>query len=536
MTASVAARVASALALDGFTPRVRAGGLSFRGTVDLRGTPIPIRLDYDGLEFSSPPTVYVEDPSLLGDRVVPHLDEKHELCAVNARQYVADRYLAAGQARGIVLRIKEVLEDGLHLKATSEVAEEFPSHWGGAVVHIDFAPFDGTAEFTDAVGGRRFQRSKSPNRSAANRAVVLTTATKLSFGPEQNRPATLGEAVAWARAWDPALCERMFAGLVAVSPLNPYVLICAPNGIVGFELNVVSRGPKLARVLTTRGAWSRLLRGNFGRNLPIRRVQGRRVDMDYILGTNSRTDKAPLAGKGIVLVGCGAIGGFLSLALAQLGAGLDGGSLTLVDDEVLDDRNIARHRLGSDSTGMPKAEGCEKEIKRTLPGLSLRAVVQKVQYCRTRLDAADLVIDATGEQAVGEMLNAWRLDGGTFDLLHVWVEGNGAAVQTYLSSDDEFGCYRCLQPDHAAAPRFPVLRPDADLTLATGCGDAPFSPYGPAAPLAASALASKHAADWASGHPRHLLRTIRLDYGETQERKPANPTRSPACPACANLR
>lgn len=535
--ATVAARVTAALALDGFTPRVRAGGLSFRGTVELRGAAIPLRLDYEGLDFSSPPTVVVERPELLGDRVVPHLDERDVLCVFNARQYVADRYLAAEQARGIIARAAEVLEEGLQARGVAEVAEEFPSHWGGTVVGIEFDLFEGTAEACrDSRGALTFRRRKGLGRSVQNAALVLKTAVPLSFRADQQRPTTLGEAVAWARSWDADLGERMFKGLVALSPRNPYVFLYAPNGVIGFELDVASKGPKVASVLTTRGGWATLLRGSFGRNLPIRRVHGRRVDMEYVLGTNSASGTAPLAGKNIALVGCGAIGGYLSVALAQLGAGLAGGTLTLVDDEVLDNRNVARHRLGSDSIGLAKAEGCRKEIDRTFPGLKVAPIIHKAQDCRVRLSFADLVIDATGEQAVGDMLNAWRLEGAPFALLHVWVEGNGAAVQSYFSSDPEFGCYRCLQPDHAAAPRFPVLRPDADLTMATGCGEAPFSPYGPAAPMAASALASQHAADWASGHPRWLLRTIRLDYEETQERKPANPTRSSACPACAEAR
>lgn len=533
MTASPAARVTDALALDGFAPKISASGLSFRGSVNLRGSTIPVRLDYDGLEFSSPPRVFVEAPELLGKRVVPHLNEHNELCAFNARQYVADRYLAAEQARGIVARVAEVLEEGLHAKGTAEIAGEFPSHWGGNPVEIEFEPFDGTAETVrDPQRWLRFRR-KALGRSTPNAATVLKTDKPLSFRPDEARPETLGEAVAWARSCDPSLGERMFAGLVAHSPRNPYVLICAPNGIVGFEVDVISRGRKLANVISTRGGWERLLRGNFGRNLPIRRVQGRRVDMGYLLGTNSRTGTAPLASKSIALIGCGAIGGYLSLALAQLGAGLDGGELALVDDEVLDNRNIARHRLGTDSIGLPKVDGCRREIDRTLPGLTVSAIAQKMQDCRVRLSAADLVIDATGEQAVGDMLNAWRLDGADYELLHVWIEGNGAAAQTYFSSDPEFGCYRCLQPDHAAAPRYPVLRTDADRTLATGCGEAPFSPYGPAAPMAASALAAHHTSDWASGRPRALLRTIRLDYEDTQDRKPTNPTPSPTCPACA---
>ncbi|QBQ47324.1 MULTISPECIES: ThiF family adenylyltransferase [Brevundimonas] len=527
-----ARRVAEALALDGFKPKVESAGISFNGTLTVRGRTVDIRLDYDGLEFCTPPTVTITTPQVLGEKVIPHLDENNVLCAVDARQYVADRYSAAGQARGILIRVAEVLEEGLQVSSVREIEAEFPSHWGGAAVGVDFAPFDGIAEpSSDTRGKMRFRRLKA-GKPPIGSAVVVTTPIPLSFRPDEMRPATLGEAVEWANSWVPGIGQRIFDRLVTLPPRNPYVMICAPNGIVGFEIDLLKRGQAVVSAMRTPAGWARLLRGSFGRHLPINRIHGRRVDMDYILGTNSLTGAAPLASKSIVLVGCGTIGGHLSVALAQSGAGLGGGSLTVIDHETLSDRNIGRHRLGREYVGLPKADGCKAEIDKMFTDLNVSAVARRVQDCRVRLEAADLVVDATGEQAVGDMLNAWRLEGTTFHLLHVWIEGNGAAVQSYFSSDPEFGCYRCLQPDLSKEPRYPVLRPEADRTMSTGCGEASFNPYGPAAPMSAAALGIQHALGWAGGRPRPLLRTIRLDYDQTQERKPTNPTRSDACPAC----
>lgn len=135
-----ARRVAEALALDGFKPKVESAGISFNGTLTVRGRTVDIRLDYDGLEFCTPPTVTITTPQVLGEKVIPHLDENNVLCAVDARQYVADRYSAAGQARGILIRVAEVLEEGLQVSSVREIEAEFPSHWGGAAVGVDFAP------------------------------------------------------------------------------------------------------------------------------------------------------------------------------------------------------------------------------------------------------------------------------------------------------------------------------------------------------------------------------------------------------------
>ncbi|WP_421934400.1 ThiF family adenylyltransferase [Phenylobacterium sp.] len=539
MIETVAARVARALELDGFRPQVSPQGLSFRGALQVRAQRIVVRLDYDGTEFAHPPAIFIENPDALGMGVFPHLDEDGKLCAVDQRQFVADRYRAAELARGIVRRAALVLEKGQLPSAVAEIAEEFPRHWGGHTISVEFGPFDGFAEpFADQNDKMRLRRSGEPILPPKTGAVVVATSTPLSFRAGQRRPQTLAEVLAWADTWDSSLRVRLVERLAAVGPTDPYAVIHAPNGIVGFQLLVSSRGTNQVAAITRPSTWAKLLQARFGLALPIKRLQGIRVDTPYILGTNSHDGSAPLSGKRVVLVGCGAIGGFLSVALAQLGAGLSTGVLTLIDPEKLADRNVARHRNGIDRAGLAKAIGCKQAIDLALPGLSVVALERSVERCRHQVNSADLVIDATGEQGISEMLNAWRLaeraEGKAGpDLLHTWVEGNGAAVQSFLGSDPEFGCYRCLHPDHLKEPRFPVLRPDADITLATGCGETPFSPYGPAAPMAASALAAHHATDWARGHGRPLLRTIRLSYAETQERKPTNPPRSALCPACS---
>jgi hypothetical protein len=538
MSDPVLKRLAAGLALDGFKLRILPAGPSFRGVVEVRGQAVALSLNYEGPDFSEPPRVFVRSPETLSPGVVAHLDEANELCVVDRRQYVADRYALAEQGRGIVQRAAEMLERGLTKAGPLEIAEEFPRHWGGKVVRVEFGPRDGFAEpFSDPMEKLRFRACAKPILAPNAGAVVVQTPVRLSFQVGQCRPRTFGEVLDWAGTWDGDLPAKLIDGLADLSPVDPYALIYAPNGIVAFEVKVSARGPRVMKSIIQPRSWRTLLGGQFGRNLPIERNQGQRVDTDYLLGTNSLTGTAPLAGRTVVLVGCGAIGGFLGFALAQLGAGSGGGSLLLIDNEALDPRNIVRHRLGADKVGSNKAMACKDGVEAAYAGTAVNALPLKVEQCRHRLMAADLVVDATGEQAVGDMINAWRLaqvatGAAAPDTLHAWVAGNGAAVQTYMGSDPAFGCFRCLQPDLLLPPRFPVLRPDADIRLATGCGEAPFSPYGPAAPMSAAALAANHAKDWATGAPRPLLRTLRLSYDETVERKPTNPSKSDRCPAC----
>ncbi len=537
MTDATLKRLVEGLKLDGFKLKHTSSGPSFRGSVRVRENLVNLRLEYLDANFAEPPKVFVEQPEKLSPGVIAHLDEAAELCVLDRRLYVADRYAVAEQARGIVRRAAEVLERGLTKAGPQEIAEEFPRHWGGKVVEVHFGPRNGFAKVVEAKSWLQFEICSEPVAPPGIGAVVIQTGLRLSFLNGQSRPSTLGDVLDWARAWDPTLPNRMLGGLSALSPIDPFAIIYAPNGIAIFQLKVSSRGERVVKSVLRPRAWRTLVRGNFGRNLPITRNQGLRVDTEYILGTNSMNGTAPLAGLTIALVGCGAIGGFLSIALAQLGAGLAGGRLVLIDHDILSARNTARHRLGADKVGTNKALACKECVEQAFPGLSVSGLPLKVEQCQSRVMAAQFAIDATGEHAVGDLLNAWRLEqsasgGASPALLHVWVEGNGAAVQSYFSSDPNGGCYRCLQPDLLLPPRFPVLRRDADVSVATGCGEAPFSPYGPAAPMAAAALATSHVLDWVRGTPRPLLRTARLSFQDTLERKPANPSKSNRCPAC----
>lgn len=531
--------LAEALRPDGFKLRITSTGPSFLGTAKVRGVAIPVRLQYASNDLTEPPKVFVDEVEKLTSGVIAHLDEANELCVVDRREYIADRYAVAGQARGIVRRAAELLERGLTKAGALEIAAEFPRHWGGQVIRVSFASTQSFARLDAEKHKAQFNLCPMAPPASEVGAVVVPTPAQLSFLNGQARPNTLAEVLAWAKAWDPTLPGRLLDALAALHPADPFAIIYAPNGVVAFQVNVSSRGKRIMTSILKPGSWNTLLRGKFGRNLPITRYQGLRVDTAYLLGTNSVSGTAPLAGRTIVLVGCGAIGGFLSQALAQFGAGLDGGSLLLVDQEELEARNTARHKLGAEQIGTNKAIACKAGIDAALPGLSVSALPMKVEAAKFRVLAADLVIDATGEQAVGDLLNAWRIACSTAGehapaLLHTWVVGNGAAVESYFSSDPAFGCYRCLQPNLLAPPRYPVLRPEADVSPSTGCGEDPFALYGPAAPMAAASLAANHAVDWARGAPRHLLRTIRLSYSDTVDRKPTNPTKSDKCPACAS--
>ena len=183
----------------------------------------------------------------------------------------------------------------------------------------------------------------------------------------------------------------------------------------------VQRKPKLYKqFLHTRGGTRRISRlaiTEFGPDL----VHSRNLTF---------TD---LKDKRIAVLGCGAIGSHVAPGLIRLGAGTGKGRLDLVDPEHMNPENLGRHVLGYPSLFRLKAEALADELQRQFPFSAVRAGARNARDLADLFDA-DLVIDATGEEAVSEMINAMRLDRGTkVPVLHVRIRGNGECEPPRLS-------------------------------------------------------------------------------------------------------
>lgn len=522
--------IISAAALDSFSPRFAGNGLTLEGELHVRNYVLPAQVVFDDLACAEPPRLRLVDTSCLPRRVLPHLDEDRELCAVDRDLFVFDRYQAGAQVRGLLVRAREVVERGLTKSAVDEIAAEFPRHWASDWIGIEVDGSEGAAAI--AVTQYAAVVKSSP---VGKDAWILHTGRQLSFRADQDRPSTLGELLDWAISWDRELPVRIIRALGLVGRADGMVAISAPNGIAVIQLDLASKGSVFEQAFKRKAGWPKLVTSPAARKWPIRRFHGRRVDLEFVLGLNGR-ERPALADKRVLLVGCGAIGGYLSRMLAQNGAGLGTGVLVLVDPDRLDHLNIRRHVLGQGDVGNGKAESCKQMIDRDLPGLNVIARPATVQSQLGLLEDCDLVVDATGEQGISELLNAWMIERQiastpTPTLLYTSIEGQGLAVKSFIGSNDKFACLRCLQPEHDHAPRFSAVVGRIEEPVAP-CGEQPITRYGPAAPMAAAALATQHAVDWGEGHEMPLLRVVRLIQQGTREVRPTNPAPKAQCPAC----
>lgn len=190
--------------------------------------------------------------------------------------------------------------------------------------------------------------------------------------------------------------------------------------------------------------------------------------------------------------------------------------------------------------GEAKAHALKAELFRGFPDANIQPVDADAGSYLSNLDGSDLVIDATGEEALSFSINHYfvrlRAQGTAPDVLHVWLFGNGDAGQAILVTDFEHACLKCQRP--VADGKWhndPMKGGVKAVPTPAACGEGLYIAYGVAAPVMAAALALQLALDWNSGHPEPLLRTIRVNPKSTIEVKNKSPSYSEGCPACGEF-
>lgn len=107
----------------------------------------------------------------------------------------------------------------------------------------------------------------------------------------------------------------------------------------------------------------------------------------------SEAEQTLLAGKHVLVAGCGGIGGHVIEALARLGVG----HLTVVDGDVFEESNLNRQLLATqDSLGQSKAMTAAQRIQQVNPLVEVSAVPEKLtpENAKELLEGVDVAVDA----------------------------------------------------------------------------------------------------------------------------------------------
>lgn len=154
-----------------------------------------------------------------------------------------------------------------------------------------------------------------------------------------------------------------------------------------------------------------------------------RVDANWTLSRDHELSALQARrSKRVLLLGCGSLGAPVAELLARSGVG----ELHLLDKEVFEPENCARHILGASDIDLSKSDALSKRLHQLVPDVNIkahRALAADWIHHICKPDTYDLVVDCTGESSVRVMLTHYRkLSLGLCPLVHTWVEPFCAAT------------------------------------------------------------------------------------------------------------
>lgn len=204
-----------------------------------------------------------------------------------------------------------------------------------------------------------------------------------------------------------------------------------------------------------------------------------RVDPSWCLHRGGSSYNPELFGKQVAIVGCGSLGADIAVILAKSGVG----RFVLIDNDILNWGNVARHALGGEYAGQAKATALANYLEKQMPWIQASDKSQAVEtylYERPKiLQECDLIISTTGDWACDCTLNAASRTFAHFPpVIFGWIESFGIAGHA-LSVLPSGGCLACgMNQFGSFAPRVTEWTGgQTPLLQAAGCNDL-YQPYG----------------------------------------------------------
>jgi molybdopterin/thiamine biosynthesis adenylyltransferase len=525
--------------------------LAFEGTLGQGKQAEPVQVVITDWDFVDSPIVLLrQDSELLRNPTNPHIGIYGHICyrtdgigILNA--HVPQNAVAAclRDAEEVVAQIKT---GGKWTDA--EIQREFEAYWKGVPLiscGLDFSKKEAKVFlpegdsppygwiYQDVERARAIARSMGVEPHPGGKVHLLKARRSLSVGGAGGIPSNTKSLLNWLRCWDPVI-HRDVIELISKKEFfqdaSPRIIIQADNATIGFRIlldeNSLKAFEDKAREFPHR------LRHPYLPPIKIRRYGVANASPEFIY---SRNGQQSLGGKKILLIGAGAIGGYLADNLVRMGAGHAGGRLTIIDPDTLLPGNLSRHRLGMDSVLNFKADALAKRLDTEFPWLNIKPIHEDVLTYRG-IFQADLVIDATGDEALGRAINrrhqALPADSSP-PVLYCWVAGAGDGVQAiWVDAERGHACLECLaHHDNQGnwTPRFKFLRGTTKLMF-VGC--AAVTPYAVSSAMTAAALASEMIGDWLTGNVNPRFRSRARSHGETHSIRDSSPDRLKECPAC----
>lgn len=535
--------VVSACAQRGFcyVRRSADNWVVLRGPLRVAGTRHECELELDPGFMELPRVRLLEVPAALRP-IAPHVNSTGGLCYIAKGTVVLDIFDPVGQTFACIDRAEEVLGHVLAGKMVADLEEEFFAYWGSdrvwCMVDSSNRSLGRQQSFLVQADTHFFAVvTDDPVRTKTKMKLIgwpiewmsvptyrIHTLAKPRPKVDKWPPRCVRDILDWQGILDWRCRKKIQQRISEAARTNANgVLILVESPLLTYSFAVNFR-----RTPLNTGARRRVPTTSEQFEFPVIPMSLMRLDDGYMAERNI-PGKTTLAGKNIALIGCGTIGGYLAEMLVKSGAGTRGGVLTLVDPDSLFPQNVGRHRLGFACLFQNKATALRAELKYGAPGAEIRALPVKVQ--EAQLSKLDLLIDATGEEALGHWI-AMRF-GAAVPQLHVWIEGAGIAVRGLFKEEKMQACFRCLTSLEQNG-RYRSVEGELPVVQAgQGC-EGLYVPFPAHVSVQAASLGAEMALDWTNGVREPSLRTRVVNSNFKLATPDCSPGALPECPACAH--
>lgn len=518
--------------------------IRYAGVLHCSGADVPVHLDITDKEFAALPKITLIDRPPNLPKVCSHLGDNNVLCYASSKIAHIDIHRAPGQILDCISKAEGVLSRLLAGDPLVDTRDEFSAYWPGEPVLIDLA----AARKTATAWKIRFNNGREhwilgADESAVRAkyepngeklllegapAFILDSTIPPKVFAGRWPPKTCGDVAAWLNSGDKATLGALTQSLKELHRRRENrVLVIVRNEWAWYGF-CVTFDRTLRSKHTSAKDWVHYVLWGRGAQTAISRLQPVRIDQPYLISRNLSGEQS-LENKRIILAGCGAIGGYLAEMLVRAGAGSGVGRLILVDPDCLVPGNLGRHVLGVQDLFRNKAEAVRYWVCSRFPSAAVVAISDDVR--NVSFKNADLLINATGEEALSNALNLRYLDGKLPPILYSWIKGPGTAAQALLVDSPTQGCFRCLRTADGMDRYLPLLKPIDSAVMGHGCDDY-YVPFSAAASMQAAALAGQFVLDWANDRATPRLRTRAISYNNLREIKDKDLTRVSDCPAC----
>lgn len=537
------------LSLHGFKLTNQVKSLVYEGIIKCKNIDIPIQVVVDPNLIYLPQIILQERPVNLPS-VCAHIGADNKVCYAQQGFAFIDRYSPVSSVLQCINLAADLVQNLMSGDSTSDTEDEFEYYWNGSPLLVDLNIINSGINNVVAIKIKYGDKNLfllCPSIEYAKNKYELRLQTDEIYQPliffidaksppkvsSVNWPIlNLNDFSRWVKEYDNSIYTQFRTALIDWSSTKSnYMFLLIRHDVawygVGFKRPVMRKYKYGSEFLNA-------ILSKHSKAIKIDKYQPLRVDEKYIVERNNLGGDKTLKGKNILLIGCGAIGGFLASYLVRAGAGHFDGCLYLIDDDILTPGNLGRHYLGFYDLLNSKVESIAKRLKYEHPGVNVEPLIMKGEDFNN-FNEMDLIIDATGVEGFSNWLNEQFLNIAGFPpVIYSWVVGNGIAAQSFLQNSRAEACYKCLNLSDQNSPQSLLKKGlSTEITVTAGC-DSTFVPYSQNAVTHAASLTSQHVYELCNENITDRLKSVVLNFSKAKTPPKNDPSKLRYCPACSH--